>query len=399
MRRQSNPIRGFSLLELMIAAAVGVFLVGTAVKLYSIGLNMSWQTSQKAQLQQDFRAAANLLERDLSMAGSGALGQQGLSNGSVGLPTGNGSTIPVYPCTALTTCNYIKSAPVAYPDSPTGAPSLYSIIPGPSFGVTITAAAGPTDIITVNYADATLPLNCYSGTVNAAATVVTFVLPANWSQTCVTPNYIVPPALPPSLIYSAAGNQVGLQVGDMIMFGTNVLGVVTGAASTCAFVAPNLACYQVPFAFGDPGHINQPAVATGSLLQYAGAAAPSAVRLLSITYYLATPASTGIPTLMRIQSGQPPAPVAENVVYLKFTYDVINSAGTVTANQETLPAGTTPAMITKINIAHMSMRSQGRDTSSKSSLSGYGYESLDLNTSMAPRSMTSQNQYPITVTN
>ena len=74
MQRQSNPIRGFSLVELMIAAAVGVFLVGTAVKLYSIGLTMSWQTSQKAQLQQDFRAAANLLERDLSMAGSGALG-------------------------------------------------------------------------------------------------------------------------------------------------------------------------------------------------------------------------------------------------------------------------------------------------------------------------------------
>jgi hypothetical protein len=56
-------------------------------------------------------------------------------------------------------------------------------------------------------------------------------------------------------------------------------------------------------------------------------------------------------------------------------------------------------MITKINIAHMSMRSQGRDTSSKSSLSGYGYESLDLQTSLAARSLTSQQQYPITVTN
>jgi hypothetical protein len=160
-----------------------------------------------------------------------------------------------------------------------------------------------------------------------------------------------------------------------------------------------LACYQVPFATGDPGHINQPGVATGSLLQYAGAAVPSAVRLISVTYYLAIPASTGLPTLMRIQNGQPPAPVAENVVYLKFTYDVINSSGTVTANQATLPAGTTPSMITKINIAHMSMRSQGRDTSSKSSLSGYGYESLDLQTSLAARSLTSQQQYPITVTN
>jgi Tfp pilus assembly protein PilW len=393
MRRQSNSSRGFTLLELMISAAIGMVLVVMAAKVYSIGLRVSWQTSQKAELQQDFRAASNLLQRDISLAGAGALGQQGLSTNAVGLPTGVGSTASVYPCTALTTCNYINGAPVAYPDTPSGTPAVYSIIPGPSFGITVTAAAGPTDIITINSADPNLPLNCYTGTMNAAATIVTFQLPSTWNTSCVLPPSLI---TPPSLVYSAGGNTVGLQVGDMIMFGTNAMGVVTGSAATCTPTGSNLFCYTVPFALGDPGHINQPGVVSGSLEQYKSAATPSAVRLLSVTYYLAIPPSTGLPTLMRIQSGQPPAPVAENVVYLKFTYDVINATGTVTANQSTLPAGTSPAMITKVNIAHMSMHSQARDNTSKSALSQYGgFESLDLQTSIAARSLTSQQQYPI----
>jgi hypothetical protein len=165
------------------------------------------------------------------------------------------------------------------------------------------------------------------------------------------------------------------------------VGVVTGAVGTCAPTAGNSACFSVPFAFGDPGHINQPGAAGGSLFQFAGLALPSAVRLLSITYYLDISPSDGVtPRLMRIQSGQLPAPVAENIVYLKFTYDVYN-AGVVNANQATLPAGTNPGMITKVNIAHMSIRSQD---------SNYGgYQGLDLQTSISARNLTSQQEYPI----
>lgn len=396
MQRRSNSSSGFTLVEMTISAAIGLVLVSAAAKVYSTGLKISVQTSQRAEMQQDFRAAANLLQRDISMAGAGALGQQGLSTSGATLPTGTG-TAPVYPCTALSTCNYINGAPVAYPNSPTGAPTLYSIIPGPGLGITVTAAAGATDIITLNYADATLPLNCYTGTMNGAGTIVTFQLPTAWASSCVLPSNLL---LPPSLIYNAVGNSIGLQVGDLILFGTAAAGVVTGAAATCAPTAGYIACYTVPFSAGDPGHVNQPgAVGGGSLSQYAGVQTPSAVRLVSTTYYLAIPASTGLPTLMRIQSGQLPAPVAENVVFLKFTYDVIN-AGTVSVNQASLPVGTTPAMITKVNIAHMSMRSQGRDNTSRSALSSYGgFESLDLQTSIAARNLTSQQQYPITVTN
>jgi len=296
----------------------------------------------------------------------------------VGLVWGTG-TLPVYPCTGVTTCNYINGAPVTYPTTG-GVPYLYSIIPGHNLGITINAAAGPTDIITINSADPSLPLNCYSGTMDASGNVATFQLPAVLPGTCILPTGVVTPQ-------ALNAQYVGLQIGDMILFGANALGVVTSNVTTCAPTGGNVSCFTVDFAATDPGHINQPAATTGSLKQYANAALPSAVRLMSVTYYLDISPSDGVtPRLMRIQNGQKPAPVAENVVFLKFTYD-INNGGVINANQASLPAGTTPNMITKVNIAHMSMRSQDNVYG--------GYQGLDLQTSIAARNLSMQQEYPI----
>ena len=384
MRRTLKSSLGFSLLELMISAAIGAVIIVTAADVFSRAMKASWIASQRAELQQDFRAASNLLQRDISMAGAGALGQQGISTSAVGLPFGLG-TLPVYPCSGLVTCNFVNGAPVAYPTSG-GAPYIYSIIPGPNLGIVV--PEGPTDIITVVTADASLALNCYTAAINAAATVVTFQLPSPLPGTCVLPTgTLVPQPLNAAVI--------GLQGGDMILFGTKAVGVVTGAVTPCAPTGTNTACFTIPFAGTDPGHVNQPTAPNGSLLQFVGPGAPastaiqvSAVRLITVTYYLAIPPATGLPTLMRLQSGKAPAPVAENVTYLKFTYDV-NDNGVVDANQVSLPAGTNPGMITKVNIAHMAMRSQ------QSKYVGVGYQGLDLQTSIAARNLTSQQEYPI----
>jgi prepilin-type N-terminal cleavage/methylation domain-containing protein len=392
MQRTSNPSSGFTLLEMAISAAIGAVLIAAAAQLYSRALTISSATTQRAQLQQDFRTAANLMQRDISMAGAGALGEIGLATSAVALPSGGaGTLVPDYPCTALTTCNYINSLPVAYPTI-TSVPYLYSIIPGYDLGITVNAAQGATDIITVIAADPNIQLNCYTGTLNAAATEATFLLPTGppWPSTCVLPTTL---AAPEPL---NAAVPIGLQTGDMILFGSNAIGVVTGAVGTCAVPLGDSACYTVPFAaLADPGHINQPAATHGSLSQYASSITPSAVRLQMVTYYLAINPTTSLPTLMRIQNGQAPAPVAENVIYLKFTYDVINN-GTIATNQATLPAGTTPSMITKVNIAHMTMRSQAIDKLSRSTLSqNAGYEGIDLQTSIAARNLTSGQEYPI----
>jgi type IV pilus assembly protein PilW len=203
MRRKNHKTAGFTLLELLISMAIGVLLLGCALLMYRQAVNSTFITSQRAEMQQDFRAASNLMARDISMAGSGGLGQQGLASNSVGLPTGASATIPVYPCSALT-CNYIKGAPVAYPTI-TGAPYLYSIIPGPNLGVTVNAAQGPTDIITVSYADANLALNCY--TVNVlTSTTVQFELPTTLAATCILPGGLttVPMLTLPALVFKLA---------------------------------------------------------------------------------------------------------------------------------------------------------------------------------------------------
>src|SRR5256885_2156516 len=55
MRRRSI-IRhlGFSLLEMTIAMALGLMVLGAAVQLYSKAMGATWIVSQRAEMQQDF---------------------------------------------------------------------------------------------------------------------------------------------------------------------------------------------------------------------------------------------------------------------------------------------------------------------------------------------------------
>jgi hypothetical protein len=281
---------------------------------------------------------------------------------------------------------------VAYPQAST-VPYLYSIIPGYDLGIVIDGQT--TDIITVVSTDVSLALNCYTASINTPATIVTFQLPSPLPSTCVLPSTLtVPQALNAAV--------VGLQAGDLVMFGTTAVGVVTSAVTTCAPTGTNTACFTVDFAATDPGHINQPGATTGSLSQFvptgtastASTAIPgSPARIQAITYYLDICTCDGVtPRLMRIQNGRPPAPVAENVIYLKFTYDV-NDNSVVDTNQPSLPTGTSPNMITKVNIAHMTMRSQEMTTGGYKGNSGY--QGLDLQTSITARNLTSNQEYPI----
>jgi prepilin-type N-terminal cleavage/methylation domain-containing protein len=379
MRSKPETTRGFTLMELMISMSLGVLLLGSFLLLFKQAMNATYATSQKSEMQQDFRAAANLLQRDISMAGAGGVGTQGLAAASVGLATGTGATVPVYPC-STTTCNYINGAPVAYP-TVSSAPYLYSIMPGNGVGITTNAAAGPTDIITVAYADGNLALNCYKYTVTSATTVV-FQLPSAVPATCIPPiNVSAPQALNDPV--------VGLQAGDVVLFGQAATAVVSSVA-TAAPSTGYSAAYTVTFSSGDPGHINQPTIANGTLASQVSTAMSqlSAVRLLVITYYLDISPMDGVtPRLMRIQNGKSPAPVAENVINLQFSYDVDNN-GTVSANQASLPTGTTPNMITKVNILHMTIRSQEHDYST-------GYQGLDLQTSICARNLTMGQEYQL----
>src|SRR2546429_7593998 len=70
-KRIGNPQRGFSLLELMIASAVGLVVIAAMTSLFKIGMDATFTVTQRAETQQNMRAAVELMTQDISLAGSG----------------------------------------------------------------------------------------------------------------------------------------------------------------------------------------------------------------------------------------------------------------------------------------------------------------------------------------
>jgi prepilin-type N-terminal cleavage/methylation domain-containing protein len=373
--RTEKQQRGFSMAELLVAMALGLVVLAAAVKLYTQGVNATWTVSQRAQMQQDFRAAEDMLTRDLSLAGSG-LG----TNVQIALPYGTG-TLPVYGCDQTPKC-YLNGVAAAYPKQGVQ-PYLYGLIPGWKFGPTLNAAQGATDTVTVVYTDANFYLGCYAASVTNATTV-TFTLNTTLA-TCV---------LPAGLATPQAINDpvVGLTPGDLVWF-TVTTGSGTGATTasvigevTSVATGTNPNTYVVGFTTGDPLRMNQSGTTSGGIDNVVGWSG-TASRILVITYYIDNTSSP--PRLMRQVSGHTPIPVAEGVVYLQFSYDLYDpSAGTVITNQPDGGAsqGLTPNQITKINILHMAITGSMKGTR--------GYQGLDLQTSVSARDLTFKNNYP-----
>src|ERR1700691_6790810 len=97
---------GFSLLEMVVSMALGLIVLGAAVQVYVQGVSATWTVTQRAEMQQDFRAASNILTKDLSLAGAG-LGQ----DAAIALPTT--ANTPVLGCDQTHTC-YINGTSVKY---------------------------------------------------------------------------------------------------------------------------------------------------------------------------------------------------------------------------------------------------------------------------------------------
>jgi type IV pilus assembly protein PilW len=374
MHRTTKRETGFSLLEMTIAMALGTVILGAAVQIYSQGVAATWTVSQRAELQQDFRAASNMLTRDLSLAGAG------LAQGAaIQLPTS--TTLPVYGCAQTTgsPC-YLGSAnntSASYPTQGT-TPYLYGLVTGYNAGPTLLPAQGPTDAITVTYTDSTFFLNCYDATVTNATTV-TFTADSA-SSNCTSNG---------ATIQNLNDSVFGLTAGDLVLF-------KFGSSSIVAEVTGSAAATTAPFAANDALHMNQANTSPKSLASMVGSTG-FGTRILVITYYVDN--SVAPPRLMRQISGHTPMPVAENVAYMKFTYDLFNDASNTPAVNQCNPGASTacnptpgsvgllPNQVTKINIAHMAMNSTGKGTK--------GYQGLDLETSVSARDLTSNNNYPL----
>jgi type IV pilus assembly protein PilW len=323
MRTQrQNPEQGFSLMELMVAMSLGLLVMTAMASLFKSGMNSVMLVTQRAENQQDMRAAVDLMTKDLSMAGAG------LPSGGIQLPLGG--TLSKFGCDQGGTCHVTS---FNYPGN-----YMYGIIPGFSDGVeggaSIPAAPAPAvnDAVTVVYCDYNFPLFEY---------LVTF--PSTTSGTSITlaPNPTYTPA--PAAINSAGA----IQVGDLIMLSNNLgtaVGEVTGLTST-----------SIAFANLDPLAINQNSATSNNIKAIAAGSNTVAYRLFAVTYYLTVPAAGQTPRLMRQVNGLTPVPVADNIINLQVAYDTYNTTtGALDANQANpLGVAESPNNIQKINLVVM----------------------------------------------
>ncbi|MFZ0770931.1 MAG: prepilin-type N-terminal cleavage/methylation domain-containing protein [Candidatus Sulfotelmatobacter sp.] len=382
--RISNSPRGFSLLELMIAATLGLIVIVAMTGLFRQAINTTFTLTQRAEVQQNLRAAIELMTKDISMAGAG------LPAGGLQLPSpASGGTPTLVACNQAGTC-YVPGG--AYP----GGNQMYGILPGFGNGVQgaaviPSAPAAVNDSITSIYCDYNFPLTNF-----------TFTFP---SETEATVALVAGPnaALPENIL--APG---GLNVGDLLFFlvTTPGLGVASGnqgtsAAQTAAVVAeitgiPNNA--QINFATNDALNFNQGPAVLNSLANMINNLGPAlgggntvtVCRLNAVTYFLQVPPAGGgtvqTPRLMRQVNGLNAVPVADNIINLQFSYDVISSVGgLINANlSNPIAAGDSPALIQKINIWVM-----GQSVLS----SGNRFQSMYLASSVSAGNMSFCNSY------
>jgi type II secretory pathway pseudopilin PulG len=368
--RIAQPSSGFSLLELMVAATLGLIVIMAATQIFKGAMAATFSVTQRAETQQNMRAAIEIMTKDLSMAGAG-------------LPSG-GLQLPAAP--SLIACNQAGTCYVPGGVYPNGN-FMTGIVPGFARGVQNgavipSAPAAVNDSVTSIYCDYNFPLDNFS-----------FTFP-NANQANVGAAAVITAGLPTNILANG-----GLNVGDLMLFIVTSPGNGTGnqgtsSAQTAAAVGEITGLpsnTQINFAGADALNFNQTGANSLSSVaaNYVAGSTLTACRLNVVTYFLQVPAAGGTvqtPRLMRQVNGLTAVPVADNIINLQFTYDVINGTNnTVTANQANpIGAGLSPALIQKVNMVVMGQSLLA---------GGKKYQSQFLASSVSARNMSFCNSY------
>ena len=84
--KRQNRKQGFTLVELMVSMALGLLVMASIASLFKTGMDSTKLVIERAETQENMRAAMDLMVKDISMAGSG------LPSGGIQLPNGTGAT-------------------------------------------------------------------------------------------------------------------------------------------------------------------------------------------------------------------------------------------------------------------------------------------------------------------
>lgn len=361
-------------MELLIASSIGLIVIMAMTQLFTMGLNATFLVTQRAETQQNLRAAIELMTKDISMAGAG------LPSGGLQLTKGGNTNVA---CNQSGTC-YVPA------DTYPGGNFMYGILPGFNNGVQnaaviASAPAAVNDSITSIYCDYNFPLTNFAFTFpNPTTATLTVVNPL------VSPNNILAPG--------------GLNVGDLLLVlvstpGNGKTSQGTSAAQTAVAVAEitDLPGGGTSIEFVPNDALNFNAPGANSLANTIATLGPTlgggnnvtVCRLYAVTYFLQVPPAGGTvqtPRLMRQVNGLDAVPVADNIINLQFTYDVIDSiSGKISANQsDPIGAGLSPGLIQKVNMWVLGQSvTSGGDKS----------QSMYLASSVSARNMSFCNSY------
>ncbi len=371
----SKSQRGFSLLELLVASGIGLIAIMAMTQMFDMAMHTTLTVTQRADTQENMRAGIELMTKDISMAGAG------LPAGGLQLANSGGAALVA--CNQAGTC-YVPGD--VYPKSGAGVQNyMYGLLPGFGNGVQgaalIPAApAAVNDSITSIYCDYNFPLTNFTFTFPSATQASVAVV-----NGAVTPNNILAPG--------------GLNVGDLLLFivstpGNGKTAQGTSVAQTAAAVAeitgmPNNT--TINFAAGDALNFNQAGANSIASVaaSYVAGTTISVCRLYAVTYFLQVPVAGGTvqsARLMRQVNGLTAVPVADNIVNLQFSYDMVSSTtGLMNANQANpIAAGESPALIQKVNIWVM-----GQSITT----AGTKAQSMYLASSVSARNMSFCNSY------
>jgi type IV pilus assembly protein PilW len=345
---------GFTLVEVMIAMALGLIVLASAVTLFQQGMDASYLVVQRAEMQQNARAAVNFMAHDLSMAAQGGFATSGIQ-----LPSGAGSVNAVYGCSNAG-C-YLAGA--NFPNN-----RLYAITPGPGVGPKTLGVFS--DTVVTAYIDSN-----FNTAQPPALTTIVKVTPGTSVVVTVNPAAFTPPLTDPT---------AGHSIGDVLQL-CNVNGCAAGTVT-----AFNAAAGTITFADKDPLLFNQSSAAFGNIASL-GPWPPQPMLTLSriiMETYSIDATNPNSPRLMRQDGAHAPNPVAENIENLQLTYDVYDTnAGAATSNlPDPIGSGFTPNQIRKANV-WVSARS------SQQGLLRKGYERVILGTAVSPRNLSFSDRY------
>lgn len=387
--------RGFSLIEVLVAIAILITVVGLSIGALLQAQSAAKMVSYEANTQENLRAGMHFIVRDLAQAG------EGIPQGGISIPN-TGTTSTIFRPGTSTTFAYAGTVFTAIPPIMPGSglgPKVKSV--NPATGAVLTATAN-TDIINVLYADNTLVdinnKNTYTDPVFSASNpVCNGVISTTGAFVTLDAN-----------CFKMPGVTNPITTGNLIMFhnqnGTAIEYVTSVAGQT------------INFAAGDPAGLNQTGLNTGTVysLQTFNGTTPtgfpstSITRIWMVTYYIDSTTNPQKPMLVRQVNypnypagapANPPTQIGDSIEDLTFSYDItasVDPAGTYGNGAGNAPAPLYPDLPTQIRAVNVFLA--GRSEYSYQTENSNTFLHNNLATQVCPRSLSFQNLYQTSAT-